>query len=106
MRAIAVDIFLGLGAAVAILSSIGILVMRDAYQRLHYVTPMSLLAPILIGVAISIQSGWSSRSAQIWLAIGFMVIASPYLSHATMRALRIRDAGDWRLRPPKHTDQP
>jgi multisubunit Na+/H+ antiporter MnhG subunit len=106
MREIAVDIFLGLGAAVAILSSIGILVMRDAYQRLHYVTPMSLLAPALIGVAVLIQSGWSSRSAQIWLAIGFMVIAGPYLSHATMRAVRVRDTGDWRLRPPEHTDQP
>ncbi|HEY3904090.1 MAG TPA: monovalent cation/H(+) antiporter subunit G [Streptosporangiaceae bacterium] len=106
MRAVAVDIFLGLGAAVAILSAIGILVMRDAYQRLHYVTPLSLLAPILIGVAVLIQSGWSSRSAQIWLAIGFMAIAGPYLSHATMRALRVRDTGDWRLRPPKHTDQP
>ena len=101
MRAIAADIFLGLGAAVAIISSIGILAMRDVYQRVHYVTPISLVAPIAIGIAILIQSGWSSRSAQTWLAIGFMAIASPYLSHATMRAARIRATGDWRLAPGK-----
>ncbi len=105
MRAVAVDIFLGLVVAVAILSSIGVLVMRDAYQRLHYVTPMSLLAPISIGIAILIQSGWSSRSAQTWLAIGFMAIASPFLSHATIRAARIRETGDWRLSKPGQTDQ-
>src|ERR1700761_7895070 len=105
MRAVAVDIFLALGAAVAILSSVGILVMRDAYQRLHYVTPISLLAPVSIGIAILIQSGWSSRSAQTWLAIGFMAIASPYLSHATMRAARIRATGDWRLTPANQADQ-
>jgi len=99
MRAVAVDVFLGLGVAVALVSSIGILVMRDAYQRLHYVTPISLLAPVLIGIAILMQSGWSSRSAQTWLAIGFMAIASPYLSHATIRAIRIRESGDWRQEP-------
>jgi monovalent cation/proton antiporter MnhG/PhaG subunit len=105
MRAVAVDIFLSLGVAVALLSAVGILFMRDAYQRLHYVTPMSLLAPILIGIAILVQSGWSSRSAQTWLAIGFMVIASPYLAHATIRAARVRESGDWRLTKPKQADQ-
>lgn len=101
MRAIAADIFLGLGAAVAIISSTGILVMRDVYQRVHYVTPVALVAPISIGIATLIQFGWSSRSAQTWMAIGFMAIAGPYLSHATMRAARIRATGDWRLVPRK-----
>jgi monovalent cation/proton antiporter MnhG/PhaG subunit len=101
MRSIAVDIFRGLGVTVAIFASVGVLVMRDAYQRLHYVTPVSLLAPILIGIAVLIQSGWSSRSAQTWLAIAFMAIASPYLSHATIRAARIRATGDWRLTKPE-----
>jgi uracil-DNA glycosylase len=30
------------------------------------------------------------------LALFAMVIAGPYLSHATMRAIRIREKGDWR----------
>jgi monovalent cation/proton antiporter MnhG/PhaG subunit len=104
MRSVVVDIFLGLGATVAIFSSVGVLVMRDAYQRLHYVTPVSLLAPILIGIAVLIQAGWSSRSAQTWLAIAFMAIASPYLSHATIRAARIRATGDWRLTKPEEPE--
>ncbi len=96
MKAVAADVFLGIGSAVVLASCIGILVMRDAYQKLHFVTPASLIAPPAVGAAILIQSGWSNQSAQAWLTIGFMMIASPFLSHATIRAARIRAAGDWR----------
>ena len=104
MRAIAADVFLGLSAAVVIVSSIGILVMRNVYDRVHYVTPISLIAPVAVGIAILITSGWSSRSAQTWLAIGFMLITSPFLSHATIRAARVRATGDWRLARPDKAD--
>lgn len=96
MKAIATDFFLGVGAAVALASCIGVLVMPSAYQKLHFVTPVSLIAPPAVGAAILIQSGWSNQTAQAWLAIGFMMIASPFLSHATIRAARIRADGDWR----------
>ena len=105
MRAIAADVFLGLSAAVVVISSVAILVMRNVYDRVHYVTPISLIAPVTVGIAIFITSGWSSRSAQTWLAIGFMVIASPFLSHATIRAARIRATGDWRLARPGKADR-
>ena len=42
-----------------------------------------------------IQSGWSIRSTQTWLALLLVVIAGPVLSHATIRAARIRATGDW-----------
>ena len=93
---IVVDILLGLAVLVVLASSVGILVMRDVYQKVHFVTPAGMVAPVLVGIAILIQSGWSSRSAQTWLALLFVVIASPILAHATLRAARIRETGDWR----------
>ena len=96
VREITVDVLLGLAVAVAAASSVGVLAMRDAYQKLHYLTPLSILAPILVGLAVLVQAGHSARSAQTWLAVGFLVIASPFLSHATIRAARIRAKGDWR----------
>jgi monovalent cation/proton antiporter MnhG/PhaG subunit len=92
----AVDILLGLAVLIVLASSLGILLMRDVYQKLHFVTPASLVAPVLIAVAVLIQSGWSIRSTQTWLALLLVVIGSPVLSHATMRAARIRETGDWR----------
>jgi hypothetical protein len=28
-----------------------------------------------------------------------MIVAAPFLSHATIRAIRVREAGDWRGHP-------
>jgi monovalent cation/proton antiporter MnhG/PhaG subunit len=91
-----VDALLALAVLVVLGSSVGILVMRDVYQKLHFVTPAALVAPVLVGIAILIHSGWSSQSGQTWIALLFVVIAGPVLSHATVRAARIRQAGDWR----------
>jgi multisubunit Na+/H+ antiporter MnhG subunit len=104
--AVLVDILLGLAVLVVLLSSVGILVMRDVYQKLHFVAPVSLVAPLLVAIAVLLQSGWSIRSTQTWLALLLVVIAGPVLSHATIRAARIRETGDW-LGPeavPDHTE--
>lgn len=94
-RTLVADILLGLAVLIVLASSVGVLVMRDVYQKLHYVTPVALVAPVIVGLAILVQSGWSVNSLQTWLAIAFMVIAAPFLSHATVRAARIRESGDW-----------
>lgn len=104
IREVAVDVLLGLAVAVALASSAGVLAMREAYQKLHYLTPMSIIAPALVGLAVLAQEGYSARSAQTWLAIGFLVIASPVLSHATIRAARIRADGGWRTAAGQHSE--
>ena len=95
-REIVADCLLGLAVAVVLGSSVGILVMRDAYQKLHYVTPAALVAPIIVGLAILAQSGLTENTAETALALVFIVIAGPFLTHATIRAARIRETGDWR----------
>ncbi|HEX3489837.1 MAG TPA: monovalent cation/H(+) antiporter subunit G [Streptosporangiaceae bacterium] len=90
------DIFLAVAVALVLASCVGLLVMRDVYQRLHYVTPLALVAPLLVGLAVLAQSGWSENSSLTWLALLFVIITGPYLSHATIRAAQIRQTGDWR----------
>ena len=93
---IVADVLLGLAAAVVLVSSAGILAMRDAYQRLHYVAPIAVVAPVIVALAVLVQSGWTENSGETWLALLFMVIGGPFLAHATIRAARIREKGDWR----------
>lgn len=95
-RAVAVDVLLGLAACVVLLSSLGVLVMRDAYQRLHYVAPISLVSTLLVAIAITVREGWDQNTGATWLAVAFVLVASPLLSHATVRAIHIREHGDWR----------
>ena len=95
-HAIVADVLLGLAAVVVLASSAGILVMRDAYQRLHYVAPIAVVAPVIVALAVLVQSGWTENSGETWLGLLFMVAGGPFLAHATLRAARVRETGDWR----------
>lgn len=90
------DVLLGLAAAVVLVSSAGVLVMRDAYQKLHYVAPIAVVAPVIVALAVLVQSGWTENSGQTWLGVLFMLAGGPFLAHATIRAARVREEGDWR----------
>jgi multisubunit Na+/H+ antiporter MnhG subunit len=95
-RDIGADVLLGLAVAIVISASVGVLVMRDPYQKLHFVTPAALIAPVLVTLAVLVRMGLTENTGETCLALGFMVIAGPFLSHATVRAIRIREKGDWR----------
>jgi multicomponent Na+:H+ antiporter subunit G len=90
------DILLGLAVLIVLGSAIGILVMPDAYSKLHFVTPAALIGPLLVALAVMVQMGVYENTGETFLALFFMAIAGPYLSHATMRAIRVREKGDWR----------
>jgi multisubunit Na+/H+ antiporter MnhG subunit len=95
-QAIVADVLLGLAVVLVLASSVGILVIRGTYQKLHFLTPLALIAPLVVGLAVLVRSGWSENSSQTWLALLFVVIGGPFLTHATIRAARIREKGDWR----------
>jgi len=98
VREITVDVLLSLAVVVALASALGVAVMPDVYQKLHYVTPLATVAPVLVGLAIVVQSGWTAVAAQTWLTVLFVVMAGPVVSHATIRAAKVRADGDWRVR--------
>ena len=95
-RDVVVYVLLGLAVLVVAGASLGILLMRDAYQKLHFVTPAALIAPLLVTLAVLVRNGLDENTGETCLALVFLVIAGPYLSHATMRAIRVREKGDWR----------
>lgn len=93
-RDIAVDVLLAVAVAIVLASSVGLLVMRDAYQKIHYLTPAGTVAPVVVGAAVLIRSGLTIDTVQTGLALLFVLIFSPFLTHATIRAIRIRETGD------------
>ena len=96
-RDIVADVLLGLAVLIVITSSVGVLVMRDPYQKLHFVTPAALVAPFLVALAVLVQMGLYENTGETCVALVFMGVAGPFLSHATVRAIRVRQTGDWRL---------
>lgn len=99
IRQVAADALLAVAVLIVAASALGLLFMPDAFAKLHYVTPAAIVAPVFVAVAILVREGLDENSGETFLSLFFMVIAGPYLSHATIRAIRVRQRGDWRMRP-------
>lgn len=100
-RPVIADVLLALAVLVVAASALGVLIMPDAYAKLHYITPAAVVAPVLTALAIAVQEGLDENTGETCVALVFMVAAGPFLSHATIRAIRVREHGDWRLEPPR-----
>lgn len=98
-RQVIADVLLALAVLVVAASALGVLTMPDAYQKLHYITPAAVVAPLLVALAIGVREGLDSNTGETFVALFFMMVAGPFLSHATIRAIRVRERGDWRLKP-------
>ncbi len=96
VREVITDVLLTAAVLTVVASALGVVVMRDAYARLHYVTPASVVAPVLVALAILVTQGFDENTGEAVLALVFMIAAAPFLSHATIRAMRVREHGDWR----------
>jgi len=96
IREVFTDALLGLAVVIVLASSAGVLVMRGVYDKLHFVTPAALVAPVLVTLAVLVHAGFSATTAETVMALLFMVIAGPFLTHATIRAARVREKGAWR----------
>jgi multisubunit Na+/H+ antiporter MnhG subunit len=90
-REIVVMACLALAVIIVAASSLAILVMPNAYDKLHYITPAAIVAPVLVAIAVFTWMGLSENTGQTIIAVAFMMMAGPYLSHATLRAIRVRE---------------
>ena len=87
MRQTIAWILLGAGGGVQVLSVLGVVLLRDALDRLHYLGP-SALAAVLIAVAICVQESlFSQIGLYALLVAGFLLFTGPVLAHATARAI-------------------
>ena len=91
-------VLLAFGVGVTLLSCLGVLVMRDPYDRLHYTGPAAVLAPVAIAAAVVLEEQLSAAGIKALLVALVLVATNPVLGHATARAARIRQFGEWRVR--------
>ena len=97
MKTAAVDVLLGLGVAAIVLSTLGVLVMRDALDRLHFTTPAATLAPLCFAAAVLVEEPLSGAGVKAVLVAVVIAATTPVLSHATARAARIPAEDGWKV---------
>ena len=98
-------VLLGVAGLCVVISCLGVLVMRDALDRLHFTAPAGAIAPVAVATAVLVEEPLSSAGIKAVIVALLLVVTTPVLSHATARAARIREHGRWRVLPHEVRDE-
>jgi multisubunit Na+/H+ antiporter MnhG subunit len=94
VREIAVVLLLGVSAIVTALSAVGVLAMRDPWQRLHFIAPPALsVFPVV--AALALDGAGLAASLEALLVAVLLVSNGAVLSHAIARAVFAHTRGRW-----------
>lgn len=91
MKAIIVPALLVFGILVELLCCVGLMAMKNPFDRLHAVAPANILPPIVFAAAIVIQEGISQAGIKAIMICIVLILVSPIVSHATARAAWMRE---------------
>lgn len=94
-RILVATVLLVAGGSIEVLAVLGLCVMRDLYDRMHFVGLVSYGA-LLIAVAIVFRESFSLIGDKALLVGVVLVLSGPVLVHTTMRSMLARERGDWR----------
>ena len=83
------------GGLLELIAVLGICVMRNAYDRLHYVG-LAGFGALLMTVAVLVRESFSLIGDKALLVGVILVLTGPVLAQTTARSLLIRELGDWR----------
>lgn len=97
--ALAIDMLLSLGVAAELVCCLGLVAMRNAFDRLHYAGAASTVGPVLIGAALLIRESLSGPGVKTILVVVFVVVAGAVVTSATARMARLREHGQLEALP-------
>jgi monovalent cation/proton antiporter MnhG/PhaG subunit len=100
MSTFATYVLLGAAIGIALASALGVLVMNDALQRLHYVSPTATLGALLIGAALAVEDLQLAVISKGLLIVVLLFGTNAVVAHATGRALYLR-----RQEPPEPAEE-
>ena len=95
MKDFAIEVLVAAAVLVTLLSLLGMLRMRDPYQRMHYISPPAALTPLFVTVAIFLQNGMKSESFKAALTTLVLIGMNTVVTHAAARAFRMAETKNW-----------
>lgn len=90
-----IDSLLGIGVVCAVLSCFAVLIMKDLYERLHYLSPPATVSIICFTAAVIADKHLSQAGIKALLIMVVLLLTNAILTHATARAARVRQFGRW-----------
>jgi multicomponent Na+:H+ antiporter subunit G len=94
------------GVAAVWFSCLGMLVMPDPARRLHFVAPAATVGVVCVAAGVVAVEGLNAHGVRAALTALVVVMLSPVVTHATARALRVREVGNWNVLPGEEEQSP
>jgi multisubunit Na+/H+ antiporter MnhG subunit len=88
MRDVLTWVLVAAGVAVQVFAGLGVMLMRDALDRLHYVGASAVGIP-LVAAAVIVSEGPSLIGIKALLTAAFLFVTGPVLGHASARAIHL-----------------
>lgn len=83
-----VDVLLGAGVVLELACCVGVAVMRNTFERIHFVSAGTTVPAFLILAAVLVREHLSSGGLDAIAAVALMFLLNPILVVATARAAR------------------
>jgi monovalent cation/proton antiporter MnhG/PhaG subunit len=99
VKEVVIAVLLGIGVVVQLVCCVGVIAMPNLRDRLHFLTPSTSFGPAFVVAAIVLQEAFDHQGIFAILVAAILLVFGPVLTHATARAARIREHGDWRIQP-------
>jgi len=111
MKTITIEALVAAAVLITWLCVLGMLRMRDPFQRMHYIAPPASLSVLFIMLAIFLQDGLKPESFKALFTALVLVGMNTVVTHAAARAFRMAEAKGWHPAkgeevPVKATDEP
>ena len=92
------------GGVLEVFAALGVTVMRDVYDRLHYVG-LGGYGALLVGISILTHEDFSLIGDKALATGVLLVLIGPVVVHTTARSFRTRERGEWRKGIEQEQDQ-
>ncbi len=96
---VALEVSLALAVIIALICCLGLAVMPDPYEKMHYMATVSTISGFFVLVAVVIKEGAGQAAIKTSLILILLLIMNAVLTHATARAARVRTFGTWIANP-------
>lgn len=96
---LAIDVLVAAGVVGELLCCLGLVLMRNVFDRLHYAMASTTVPPFLIAAAVVVEEDWTQPGINALLIAVALFLINPVLANATARAARARHFGQVEARP-------
>jgi multicomponent Na+:H+ antiporter subunit G len=88
MREIAAYALLGGGVALQLMACVGVLLMREPLDRVHF-AGATTAAALLVAAAVLVRDSFSLIGNKAIALAAFVLVTAPVLAHVTARAIHL-----------------